>query len=156
MTFPRINCNTTTVTVLAATAATTLSLRVTQFLYHVLCLGITITRRRRRVPSTMSTFPCSSARASLVSLVETHLAKPPSQDRLDGRVCPRNDLSQGKRTPSVREVCWEIVKTIGGTVPRPIKRPADHRQHGHAHGSGRVHGRASLGLDDAGCRRARG
>ena len=41
----------------------------------------------------------------------SHLTKPPSQDRLDGRVCPRNGLSPEKRTPSVRGVCWERVKT---------------------------------------------
>ena len=56
MASPRINCNTTTVTVLAASAATTLSLRVC-----VLLVSTLITWRPRRVPSTMSTSPSSSA-----------------------------------------------------------------------------------------------
>ena len=34
------------------------------------------------------------------------------------------------------------------SVTRPITRPADHRRQGHAHGSCRVHGRASLDLDE--------
>ena len=40
---------------------------------------VPVTRRRRRVPSTMSTSPSSSTRASLVSSVNTHLATLPSQ-----------------------------------------------------------------------------
>ena len=71
----RIKCTTTTVTALSATAATTLSLRVC-----VLLVSILTTRRRRRVPSTMSNSPSSSTRASLVSSVKTHFARPPSQD----------------------------------------------------------------------------
>ena len=51
MVFPRINCNTTTVTVLTATAATTLSFRVCVLL-------------------TMSIYPSSPTQASLVSSVK--------------------------------------------------------------------------------------
>ena len=52
MAFLRTNCRTTTATVLTATAGATLSLRVL-----VLLVPTAITRRRRRVPSTMSTSP---------------------------------------------------------------------------------------------------
>ena len=89
-----------------------------------------ITRRRRRVPSTMSTSPSSSTRASLVSLVntrsvKTHFARPPSQDRLNGRVCPRNGLSQ-KETHIIcaRSLLGEIEDDTGGTVLRPITSPS--------------------------------
>ena len=121
-------------TVLTATAATTLSLRVC-----VLLVSILITRRRRRVPSTMSTSPSSSTRASLVSSVKTHLTNPPSQDRLDGPVCWRSGLSQKKtHTICARSLLGESEDDAGGAVPRPITRPADHRRQGHARGSGRV------------------
>ena len=46
---------------------------------HELLVSTLITRRPRGVPSTMSTSPSSSARASLVSPVKTHLATLPSQ-----------------------------------------------------------------------------
>ena len=45
----------------------------------VLLVSTLITRRPRRVPSTMSTSPGSSARTSLVSLVTTHITKLPSR-----------------------------------------------------------------------------
>ena len=70
---PRINCNTTTVTVLTTTAETTLSLGV------CMCFSSQPSSQGDHGGSTMSTSPCSSARASLVSLVKTHLTKPPSQ-----------------------------------------------------------------------------
>ena len=50
------------------------------FLVSLVLIGPTpITRRRRRVPSTMSTSRSSSTRASLVPFVKTHLATLPSQ-----------------------------------------------------------------------------
>ena len=71
--FPRINSHTTTVTVLTATAPTTL---VASCVFVL--LGPTlITRRRRRVPSQKSTSPSSSARASFVSSVKAHLTTLP-------------------------------------------------------------------------------
>ena len=124
MALPRINCNATT----AACAATALSLRAC-----VLLVSILITKRRRRVPSTMSTSPRSSTRASLVSSVKTP----------DGRVCPRNPVTRKTHTMCARSLLQRSEDEKGGTVPRPSTRPADHRRQGHAHGSGRVHGRAS-------------
>ena len=63
MAFPRINCCTTTATVLAATATVTLSFRVCLFLCYT-----HITSHRRQTPSTSSS---RSGRASLVSSVKT-------------------------------------------------------------------------------------
>ena len=48
---------------------------------YALLVSTLITRRPRRVPSTMSTSPSSSARASLVSLAKTDLTKLPYQGR---------------------------------------------------------------------------
>ena len=96
MAFPRINCNTTTVTVLAATAGTALPLCVcasrlnpkhkatTAGIFHKVCF-----------PKQLDTGkPCVICQD-----------KRTSQDRLDGRVCQWNGLSQEKSTPSVRGVC---------------------------------------------------
>ena len=114
MAFPRINWNTITVTALAATAATTLSLRV-------LLVSILFTRRRRRVPSTRSTSPSSSTRVSLVSSVKTHFTKPPY--KLDGRVCRGMTCHRENAHICARRLLEESEDDTGGTVPRPITRP---------------------------------
>ena len=88
--------------------------------------------------------PSSSTRASLVSSVKTHLTKPPSQDRLDGRVCPEELPVTGETHTICAESVGERVKMIQVALSHfLISRPADNRWQGYAHGSGRVHGRAS-------------
>ena len=77
--------------------------------------------------------PSSSTRASPVSSVKTHLTKPPSQDRLDGRVCPRNGLSQKTHTICARNLLWERVKMIQVALPHALSQ--DHRWQGHTPGS---------------------
>ena len=82
MAFTRINGRTTTMSAQTATAAATLSLRVR------LCFSSQhlITRRPRRVPSTMSTSPSSSTLTRLVSSVKTFSQRYPPEDRPERRV----------------------------------------------------------------------
>ena len=119
MAFPRFNSHITTVIVLTATAAAALSLPVCVLLVP---------------PSSQDDhggyfpqcpLPQAARHGQALCRLSRHI-----QDRLDGRVYPRNGLSQEKGTPSVRGVCWERVKMV-----RPIIRPADHRWQGDALGS---------------------
>ena len=113
----------------------------------VLLVPTPITRRRWRVPSTMSTSPSSSARASLVSLVKTHLATLPSQGR-QLRTGKSDVYQQPIAGLTLLAFCCPIgaaprvnvdfTSRCGAPFPsvsHSITRPADHRRQGHAHGS---------------------
>ena len=113
----------------------------------VLLVSTLITRRRRRVLSTMSTAPSSSARASFVSHVKTHLTTFSSQGRQ--LRTGRSDVYQQPIAGLTLLALWcpigaaprvnvDFSSRCGApffSVSHTITRPADHRRQGHAHGS---------------------
>ena len=62
--------------------------------------------------------PCVTSQDTIC---QDTFTRPPSQDRLDGRVCPRTGLSQ--KEPHIicaQSLLGEIEDDTGGTVLRPI------------------------------------
>ena len=93
--------------------------------------------------------PLGTGKPRVICQDTSHKATLPGQAR---RPCLSEEWPVTGETHTIcaRSLLGESEDDAGGTVPRPITRPADHRRQGLAHGSGRVDGRVSLDLDDAG------
>ena len=123
-----LNCNTTTVTVLTATAATTLSHRVCVFLVSMAGIFHNLLQAARH--------------GHALSHLSRHISQSHPPRAGSTAVFVRGMACHKKRTPSVQGICWERVKMmIQVALPHALSQ--DHRWQGHTPGSGRVHGWAS-------------